>query len=472
MTDSIHVFDDRLLDLINAYLEENRNPDTPVTHFLSPQELRSRLRLEIGRQGCRLDDLYGFIEEYLRFSVRTGHRQYFNQLWAGFTLPGFLGEVITALSNTSMYTHEVAPVATVLEKELIRKMGGLAGFENPEGLFLTGGSHGNLQAMQIARHRIFPQIKTQGYDSMGKLSAFVSREAHYSFEKAANVLGVGEENVIKINTDEAGRMLPEDLEERIEACLDSGRIPFFVGVTAGTTVKGAFDPCRRIVSIARRHGLWLHVDGSLGGSALLSPLHRGLLEGVEDADSMIWNAHKLMGLPLICSVFLLREPGWLEGTNSVGGTDYIFHEEAYGRADLGPLSLQCGRRVDALKLWLSWMYYGDAGYAERIERLFRLTEHAEDVVQRSPQLELMAPRSSVTLCFRHLGFSTPDPDAFNLKLREEMARRGCCLINYARVNNRVALRLVAAHPELSRDDVETFFQNLLSTAESLAPGNA
>ena len=118
------------------------------------------------------------------------------------------------------------------------------------------------------------------------------------------------------------------------------------------------------------------------------------------------------------------------------------------------------------------MYYGDAGYAERIERLFRLTEYAEEVVRSSPELELMAPRSSVTLCFRHRGFKTPDLDAFNLKLREEMARRGRCLINYARVENQLAIRLVAAHPDLTREDLDVFFQKLLSTAESLAPGDA
>jgi glutamate/tyrosine decarboxylase-like PLP-dependent enzyme len=460
-------FDVRLLDVINTYLAENRDSDTPVTEFLSPEELRARLNLELAERGCRLEDLYGFVEDYLKYSVRTGHRQYFNQLWSGSTLPGFLGEVIAALANTSMYTHEVAPVATLLEKELIRKMGRLAGFRNPEGLFLTGGSNGNLQAMLLARHRRAPDIKDQGASSAGKLAVFVSEEAHYSFEKAANVLGVGEAHVIKVKTDDAGRMLPDDLERRVERSRDSGLTPFFVGATAGTTVKGAFDPFLEIAALARGNNLWMHVDGSLGGTALLSPRHRGLLEGLEEADSFIWNAHKLMGLPLICSIFLVREQGWLHRANSVRGAEYIFHDEAYGASDLGPLSLQCGRRVDALKLWLSWMYYGDQGYAERVDRLFELTEYAEQIVRKTPELELMAPRSSVTLCFR---YRTPDSspiNEFNLKLREELARSGKSLVNFTRIGGQVVIRLVLAHPELARSDVDLFFRNLMTTAENL-----
>jgi glutamate/tyrosine decarboxylase-like PLP-dependent enzyme len=211
----------------------------------------------------------------------------------------------------------------------------------------------------------------------------------------------------------------------------------------------------------------MHVDGSLGGTALLSPRRRKLLDGLEEADSFIWNAHKLMGLPLICSVFLVREPGLLHRANSVKGTEYIYHDEAFGASDLGPISLQCGRRVDALKLWLSWMYYGDRGYEERVDRLFELTEHAERIVRETPELELMAPRSSVTLCFR---CRTSDPaltDDFNLKLREELARSGKSLVNFTRTEGRVVIRLVIAHPELTGSDVELFFKNLLETAETL-----
>jgi glutamate/tyrosine decarboxylase-like PLP-dependent enzyme len=457
----------RVIDLVNNYILSNTNPETKVAHHLPPEELRSQIDLTLPENGCALEDLYKTIEQYLKFSVKTGHRQFFNQLWSGFTLPGLLGELFASLANTSMYTYEVAPVATLMEKELIKKMGGICGFKNPDGLFVTGGSNGNLQAMMIARNRAFPYIKSEGTMNGAQMIAFVSEEAHYSFEKNANILGLGSNNVHKIKTDEMGRIIPEELATAIEQSRQEGKHPFFIGATAGTTVKGAFDPLDKMASIARQHDLWFHVDGALGGPVILSPRHRHLLKGLDKADSFAWNAHKLMGLPLICSILLIREKGHLLRTNSVTGTDYIFHDEAYGAHDLGHMSLQCGRRVDALKLWLSWKYYGHLGYAERIDRFFELAAYAEDIVNRTPALELMAPRSSVNVCFRYIPSTSEEIDKFNLRLREELARSGKTLVNYARLGKEVAIRLVIANHELTREDISRFFNSLIQTAESL-----
>jgi glutamate/tyrosine decarboxylase-like PLP-dependent enzyme len=295
----------------------------------------------------------------------------------------------------------------------------------------------------------------------------VSEEAHYSFEKSANILGLGSTNLHKIKSDKTGRMIPEALSKAIQQSLQNGKQPFFVGATAGTTVKGAFDPIEDIASIATQHNLWFHVDGALGGAVILSPRHRKLLEGLEKVDSFALNAHKLMGLPLICSILLVREKGNLLKTNSVTGTDYIFHDEAYGEFDLGPMSMQCGRRVDALKLWLSWKYYGDKGYAERIDRFFQLAAFAEDIVNQTPTLQLMAPRSSVNVCFRYLPPTSVDINQFNIRLREELAKKGKALVNFARIEEEIAIRLVIANHELRREDVSLFFDNLIQTAQTL-----
>lgn len=462
------LIDQRVIDLVDEYITSNEKPETKVTQHLPPEEMRSLIDLTLPEDGCDIEEMYKTVEQYLKFSVRTGHRQFFNQLWSGFTLPGFLGELFTSLTNTSMYTYEVAPVATLMEKELIRKLGAISGFENPEGLFVTGGSNGNLQAMMIARNLVLPDIKKRGHNGTKKPIAFVSEDAHYSFDKNANVLGVGSDNVHKVKTDELGRMIPEELSKAIDEYLEQGKQPFFVGATAGTTVKGAFDPLEKLASIAKKHDIWFHVDGALGGSVILSRRHRYLLDGLDRADSFSWNAHKLMGLPLICSILLVREQGHLLMTNAVDGTDYLFHDEAYGADDLGPMSLQCGREVDVLKLWLSWKFYGDRGYAERIDRFFELAAFAEDIVKKERSLELMAPRTSVNVCFRYIPEHPEDIDRVNLRIREELARSGKALVNYARIGKDVAIRLVIANHELKRDDIIRFFDNFIQTARSLS----
>ena len=459
--------DEKILKIINDYIRQTADPETPVTKHLPPQELRRHLDLSLPAEGCTREDLYRAIDAYLEFGVRTGHKQFFNQLWSGFTLPGFLGEIFTCLTNTSMYTYEVAPVATLMELELLKKAGSLAGFKDPEGLFVTGGSNGNLLAMLIARNKILPGIKEKGFSAPNNLVAFVSDQAHYSFNKAANVLGIGSDQVIPVKSDASGRMIPGELKRSVAASREAGKLPFFVAVTAGTTVTGAFDPCDRIGPIARENQMWLHVDGSLGGTVLLSPRHRSLLQGLAEADSFVWNPHKLMGLPLICSIFLTREKDYLVKTNAVSGAEYLFHDESYGAYDLGPISLQCGRKVDALKLWLSWKYYGDSGYAERIDRFFELAAYAEEIVIQHSDLELLVPRSSVNICFRYLPPEGTDINVFNLKIREELARSGKSFVNFAYIDDKLVLRPVIANHELEKKDIDTFFKNVILAAKGL-----
>jgi len=459
--------DPEIVDKINQYISANSDRAVPVTASLNPEELRAKLNLKIPDAGCSQEELHRFMDLYLKYAVRTGHSQFFNQLWSGFTLPGFLGDIITSLTNTSMYTYEVAPVATLLEKTLIQKMGSLAGFSDPEGIFMTGGSNGNLIAMMIARNITLPEIKQQGYVEGSNLVVFVSNQSHYSFEKAANILGIGSSQVLKVKSDNRGSLIPEELELKIEQSLAAGKKPFFVAATAGTTVLGAFDPCDRIAAIARKYNLWFHVDGSLGGTVLLSPQHRNLLKGIEMADSFVWNPHKLMGLPLTCSVMLLKEKGHLFRTNSTSGTEYIFHEDEFGTCDIGPFSLQCGRRVDALKLWLSWMYYGNQGYADRIDRFFELAAYMEEMVRQHSRLELMAPRTSINICFRYLPETNRNINDFNLRLRQKLAGAGICLVNYSYLGENLVLRPVIANHELTRSDIDLFFNNLHAAAEDL-----
>ena len=147
MSDTKSFLDQRVIDLVNTYIKSNANPETKVAHHLPPEKLRSQIDLTLPENGCSLDELYKTIEQYLTFSVRTGHRQFFNQLWSGFTLPGLLGELFASLANTSMYTYEVAPVATIIETEMINLMNSYSGYSDGDGIFVTGGSNANLIAM-------------------------------------------------------------------------------------------------------------------------------------------------------------------------------------------------------------------------------------------------------------------------------------------------------------------------------------
>ena len=151
----------------------------------------------------------------------------------------------------------------------------------------------NIYGLILARHQKFPKVKTEGIGAMGHLVSFVSEDAHYSFVKGSIWMGMGSQSVIKVPVDSKGRMQPQLLDKAIQKVLFEGKSPYLVAATAGTTVLGSFDSIREISQVSQKYGLWLHVDAALGGTVLFSRTHRHLMAGVEDADSVSWNLHKL-----------------------------------------------------------------------------------------------------------------------------------------------------------------------------------
>lgn len=349
---------------------------------------------------------------------------------------------------------------------MIKLMNSYAGFTDGDGIFVSGGSNANLIAMFSARNRVLPESRFVGYNNYEKLTAFVNEKAHYSFETAANIIGIGSKNVIKVKTDDKGMMIPSELEKEISASYDRDENPFFVVATCATTLLGAYDPIDQIAEITEKFNLWLHADGAFGGSLILSDEHKHLMKGLERADSFTWNPHKLMNIPLICSVLLVKKRGTLQNNITDINADYIFHD-IDEIEDLGKKSIQCGRRVDAVKLWFAWKYFGLEGYQKRIDNLIDMASYAENIVIKHPKLERLAERQSFALCFRYIPDQKVDLNEFNLALREKMRKSGKSIVNYGYIGKTLAIRLVTANGELSKEDIDRFFENLLNAAKEI-----
>jgi glutamate/tyrosine decarboxylase-like PLP-dependent enzyme len=263
-------------------------------------------------------------------------------------------------------------------------------------------------------------------------------------------------------------MVVSELECLIKTAHALGHQPFFVGATAGTTVRGAFDPFPEIASVAQREGLWFHVDGAWGASVLLSGTHRHLMTGVEQADSVVWDAHKMLGMTLICSVLLVKERGHMLNTFSTHGTDYLFHADDEDPADLGPSTLHCGRRVDAVKLWLTWKYLGDCGWEALIDGYFALAAQAEAIIHDHPDLELVTPRESLNLCFRYRPpHPATDANMLTLQIRQTLLERGLAMVNYAQIADQVVLRLVICNNQTRPEDITGFFEQVIAITQEL-----
>ena len=459
---------ERLLSMITRYSQEQGSG--PFVDYLDPDELEERLQFDKGGGQQDWEEIFAWVEQYLRHAVKTGHPGYLNRMWAGANLPSVIGEMIAAITNTSACTYETAPVSTLMEKYLLRTMLELAGFKNGSAQMTTGSSNANMIAMMAARNTHAADIKRTGLTGRAPLYGFVNADAHYSMDRAANILGIGIDRLIKVPVDDHGRMTPAALEAEIDAVRAAGGEPFFVAATAGTTVRGAYDPLPPLSALRARHNFWLHVDGAWGGAAIFSDrLRQQYLTGLEAADSFTLDFHKMPGTALMCNVLLFNNrPTLLREVCSAGDESYIFRAGPDGDVrDLGTLSLQCGRRVDSLKWFLDWKFYGREGLGARVEGFLDLCRYAEQQIDQNTALEMVVPRESFNVCFR---FRTPadiDPGPFNEELRNRMHHRGEYLIGTGPVNGELVLRLLVTNVQVDRPAIDRFLATVVTTGQEM-----
>ena len=457
----------RLLSLVLAY--RAREKEGNFLDYQEPQQLARLLELDRPAQGD-WHQVLAWLEKYLKHSLKTGHPGFLNRMWSGANLPSILAEMVVAVSNASACTYEGAPVSTLMEHYMLETMLDLVGFRNGEGQMTTGSSNGNMIAMLAARNESLENAKEEGLWNSLPMYAFVSAEAHYSLDKAATILGIGTRNLIKVPVDRHGRMDSTALAKQLEQCRAEGGRPFFVCATLGTTVRGAYDPLPPLIELRQEHGFWLHGDGAWGGAALLDDeLRERFLPGIEELDSFTWDFHKMPGTNLMCNMLLFNQrQDAFRCVCSAGEHSYLFREEKETHAlDLGVGSLQCGRRVDSLKWFLDWKFFGREGLGQRVRRYLELAEYAESRIEASEELEMVVPRESFNVCFRYRPPADLDANEFNLKLRHHLFHQGISLVGVAYIGDLVTLRLLITHPDFSESQVDAFLDSLLDAAHSL-----
>jgi glutamate/tyrosine decarboxylase-like PLP-dependent enzyme len=445
---------DQLVQLACRFLDgESSLPARGV----SAAELRERLGIELSEEGRPLAEVLDRLDRVLAATPSAASPRFLNQLFGGRDPIATLAEMLVPLSNTSMYTYKVAGAQVLVEQEVLSRLLAAVGYREGEGAFCPGGSLANLTALLIARNERLPDARQTGLDGR-RLTVYTSADAHYSIPKAAAILGLGRDNVRAVATDERGAVRVEELEKSIERDRASGSVPLAINATAGTTVLGAIDPLAEIADVAARQRLWLHVDGALAGSVRLSQKYGHLLAGCERADSFTWNAHKMMGVPLPCSVLLVRRAGLL--ARHLGeAAGYLFQADD---AELNPgtRSLQCGRRNDALKLWAAWQMLGDRGYDDRLTRLLDLARFAAELIRRNPGLELVHEPQTVNVCFRVRGCSAAE-------LCDHLDRHAILKIGHGSIGGRSALRLVCVDPDLDEERIRDILELVLEAGRSL-----
>tara|TARA_B100000787_G_scaffold170309_1_gene166155 strand:- start:35448 stop:36845 length:1398 start_codon:yes stop_codon:yes gene_type:complete len=437
------------LALFNELAEVLINEEqlNPVAERIEANQLYDTIDLSLNNTAMIDDEFKSLLSDILIATPKTATNLFFNQLFGGRQSKAVLGDLLAVLLNNSMYTYKVAGPQVGIEQEIIRQSCQLIGYgEKSNGTFPTGGSMSNYMALIMGRDAKDPECRLNGMTK--PLIIYTSKESHYSNDKNASFAGIGRSNIRYIEADTEGKMIPEKLEEQIKEDIKNGGIPTYVNATAGTTVLGAFDPIDTIADITQKYNIWLHVDGAYCGSVMFSEKYKYLLRGIERSDSFSYNAHKMLGTPLTCSIILVNDKKHLLDSFS-NDASYLYQTDG-DDFNLGKTSFQCGRRNDALKFWTLWKSIGTKGLEQIVDQQFDLANVALAYIRSNPDYTLYSFDNSIGVCFN---YKNVDPIALCTALYEHQET----VVGFGSFKEDTFVRFVTINANNEKEHILNFF---------------
>ncbi len=436
-------------------------------------------------------------------SMAIGSRRYFGMMNPAPLPVAVFADALAAVMNQNAASWRHAPAATAIEKRVVRWLCGLCGLgEDAFGTLTAGGSLANVTGLKLAVNRALGRDLSQedlpddpAAADLRELTMYVSAQAHYSFDKAVNLLGLGRSQLRKIPEDPLFRIDLEALEQAIAADRAAGRRPCCIIGIAGTTNTGSVDKLDRLAAIARRHGCWFHVDAAYGGAALLSERYRVLLRGIELADSITVDPHKWLYVPFEAGAILVRDGDFLRRSFLVH-PEYYMERQPLGADDLPPpdprgfhkgdkvnffqYGIQGSRRFNALKIWLAFKMTGRSRYASWIEQDIDLARALAGLLRRRPEYELIGPNSLGICTFRWRPLPAPGApplapetvDQLNRDLQDLVEREGDAWFSHTILKGRVALRVNVENRRMRRDDIDRLLRVIERATARLLPAAA
>lgn len=402
----IDSFSSQVTELVTEYFGEVSS--LPVFPQTSGGRTIPHLESRLPLAGEPLEKLLDECREIIKGIRHNGHPRQFGYIASPSTPAGAFADLIASALNVNVTAWRSAPGATELERMVVRWLGSMIGYsDKAQGLLTSGGSMANLIAMFIAhRAKAKDDIARKGLWSCGPpMTIYTSDQAHMSIQKAADIIGIGRDQVRTIESDGSFHLNVRALSEQVQEDLKNGLKPFCVVASAGTVNTGAVDPLNEISEVAAEFDLWFHIDGAYGAPATLDERKRSLFAGLDRADSISLDAHKWLYVPIDAGCLLFRDPAVAHAAFASDEGDYIKvleqadTDEAFAFWDYG---IELSRRFRALKIWLTFRYYGLTRIAAAISEDNSLAEYMGRCVDEADDFELLAPVELSICCFRYL----------------------------------------------------------------------
>ncbi|HEV7703581.1 MAG TPA: pyridoxal-dependent decarboxylase [Gemmatimonadaceae bacterium] len=464
----------RVADWIASYratIEERA-----IVPSVQPGEIAARFAGEAPREGASMDEVMRELDALIMPGVvHWGHPAFLGYFGSTSNGPALLGEMIAAALNVSAMTWRTSPAATELEGVVvawIREMVALP--ESFMGIVYDTASVALMHALAAAREIAGGEIRKRGLAGRGgelrPLRVYASDQAHSSVEKSMIILGLGEENVVRVKSDEHFRMDVAALEHAMIADLATGCRPMAVVATVGTTSTASIDPVAEIAAVCRARDVWLHIDAAYGGALAMLPERRDVMAGAELADSVVVNGHKWLFVPLDFSVLYIRRPEVLRSVFSLVPEYLRGDADAKGGVDYMDYGIQLGRRFRALKGWMAMRAFGREGMEARIREHCRLAEAFAGWVEREPYYSIAAPVTMAVVCFRFspAGIDDDAADILNERIVEAVNSGGEAYLTQTTLRGRRVMRIGVGNVLTAERHLEHAWQLIREAAARLS----
>jgi L-2,4-diaminobutyrate decarboxylase len=392
------------------------------------------------------------VAEIAAVSLHLANPRYVAQQVAAPVPLAALVESVVAALNNSLAVWEMSPAGTAIEHDLMGLFKRAFGYPaSAQASSVPGGAFANLTALLAARAKLEPDSWNRGG---ARIALLAGAQAHYSLSRAAGIMGLGSRSVFVVPVDGLYRTNTSELGSAFRRARNAGFRKFVVVATCGSTPTGSCDDLKQLAKMAREEGAWLHVDASHGGGIVFSPRYRFLLDGIESADSIAFDPHKLLFMPLTASVVLVRDGQFLRAAFEQDAP-YLFSAAPRELPDLGQFTIACSQRFDALKTWLTWKAYSEKLWDELITRVCNVTRAAYEYCMRSRLIEALHEPQLNVLCFRlrTRPRSAGASDSLHWRIKERVNAGGKAYISSTVLDGRRVLRIVVMNPRTRERDI-------------------
>ena len=450
---------------VHDFCEHKHNiNDQPVFIEPSDEQIEKIKNIGFPKKGRAVGEVVKELEdEVFKYSGTTDHPRFFAFVPGPASCVSWLGDVMTTAYNVHAGGSKMAPTVNCCEQDVIRWLCKKAGYsEASGGIFVSGGSMANITALIAARDKKLCD------DNFTKGVAYISDQTHSCVAKGLRSIGVSNKRIRIIPTDDEFKMIPSLLEEQIKRDIQDGFIPFAVVATAGTTNTGAIDPLREIGEIAHKYDIWYHVDAAFGGSVLVSDTHKHLLSGIEESDSIAWDAHKWLFQTYGCAAVLAKDINSLYKSFHVSPEylkDIDSGEYNLNNFDLG---IELTRPARGIKLWLTLQVLGTELISSAIDQGFKLAEYMEEAISSYQDFKIISHANLAMLNFRYEpgDLSKDECDLANEMISKAIVDSGYAVLFTTILHGLTVIRFCGIHPETTTSDIKETCKRLNEYAKN------